>query len=130
MEGVRVNVLSSSVELIKGRILKHRTDKKNVERVLPVGSRTPDLQELVIDIFRLCIQHNIQLVPEWIPREENVVADEISKSIDVDDYICSVQIFLLLWTYYGGHTPLIASVLLKPDKFHVFAAVGGTQGQK
>ena len=116
--------------MIQGQILKHRIDNKNVERVLSVGSRTPDLQELVIDIFLLCIQHNIQLVPEWIPREENVVADEISKTIDVDDYICSVQIFLLPWTYYGCHTPLIASVLLKPDKFRGFAAVGGAQGQK
>ena len=79
MEGVTgtFNVLSSSVELIQGQILKHRTDHQNVERVLSVGSRTPALQELVIDIFRLCIQHNIQLVPEWIPREENIFADEI-----------------------------------------------------
>ena len=79
------NVLSSLVELTQGQILKHCTDNKNIERVLSVGSRTPDLQELVIDIFRLCIQYNIQLVPEWILREENIVADEISKSIDVDD---------------------------------------------
>ena len=56
------NVLRSSVELIESQILKHRTDNKNVERVLSVGSRTPELQELVVDIFRLCIQHNIQLV--------------------------------------------------------------------
>ena len=98
------NVLSSSVELIQGQILKHCTDKKNVERVLPVGSRTPDLQELVIDIFRLCIQRNIQLVLEWIPREENVVADEISKSTDEDDYMLSPDIFAALDILWGPHT--------------------------
>ena len=122
------NVLSSSVELIQGQILKHLTDNKNVERVLSVGSRTPDLQELVIDIFRLCIQHNIQLVPEWIPREENVVADEISKTIDVDDYMLSPDIFAAL-DIWGPHT-IDRFSFLKPDKFRGFAAIGGAQGQK
>ena len=72
--------------------------------MLSVGSRTPDLQELVIDIFRLCIQHNIQLVPEWIPGEENVVADKISKSINVDDYMLSPDIFAALDILWGPHT--------------------------
>ena len=60
MEGT-FNVLSSSVELTQGQILKHCTDNKNVERVFSVGSRTPELQELVIDIFRLCIQYTVPL---------------------------------------------------------------------
>ena len=64
--------------------------------MLSVGSRTPELQKLVVDIFRLCTQHNIQLVPEWIPTEENISADEISKSIDVDDYMLSPDIFAVL----------------------------------
>ena len=72
--------------------------------MLSVGSRTPDLQELVIDIFRLCIQHNIQLAPDWIPREENVVAHKISKSIDVDDYMLSPDIFAALDILWGPHT--------------------------
>ena len=82
--------------MIQGQILKHCIDNKNVKKVLSVGSRTPELQEIVIDIFRLCIQHNKQLVPEWIPREENTFADEISKSIDVDDYMLSPDIFTAL----------------------------------
>ena len=45
------NVLNSSVELIQSQILKHRTDNKSVERVLSVGSRAPELQKLVVDIF-------------------------------------------------------------------------------
>ena len=53
------NILSSSVQLIQGQILKYHTDNKNVERVVSVGSRTPELQEQVIGIFRLCIQYNI-----------------------------------------------------------------------
>ena len=64
LAGDTFNVLSSSVELIHNQILKHHTDNKNVERVLSVGSKTPELQKLVVDIFQLCIQHNIQLVLE------------------------------------------------------------------
>ena len=97
------NVLSSSVKLIQGQILKHHTYNKNVERVLSVG-RTLELQELVIDIFQLCIQHNIQLVLEWIPREENIFADEISKSINVHDYMLSPDIFAALDILWGPHT--------------------------
>ena len=63
-------------------------------KVLSIGSMTLELQELVINVFRFCIQHNIQLVPKWMPREE-VFADEISKSIDVDDYMLSGDIILL-----------------------------------
>ena len=69
---------------------------------LEVGHQS--LQELVIDIFRLCIQHNIQLVPEWIPREENIFADEISRSIDVDDYMISPDIFAALDILWGPYT--------------------------
>ena len=72
--------------------------------MLSVGSRKPGLQELVVDIFRLCIQHHIQLVPEWIPREENIFADEISKSINVNDYMLSPEIFAALDILWGPHT--------------------------
>ena len=100
------NVLSSLVQLIQDQILKHRTDNKNVKRVLSVGSRTPELQELVIDIFRLCTQ----LVPECIPREENSFADEISRSINVDDYMLSADIFAAL------------DILLGPDTINHFSS--------
>ena len=46
-----LNVLSSSVEMIHSQIVKHHTDNKTVVTVLSIGSRTPDLQELVVNNF-------------------------------------------------------------------------------
>ena len=54
-----LHVLSSFVKIIHSQILKHHTDNKNVVTVLSIGSRKPDLQELVVDIFKFCIRHNI-----------------------------------------------------------------------
>ena len=87
-----LNVLSSLVEIIHSQILKHQTDNKNVVTVLSIGSTKSDLQELVVNIFKFCIRHNIQLVPKWVPREEN----EISKMVDHDDYMLSPDIFAAL----------------------------------
>ena len=51
----------------------------------------PDLtelvQELVVDIFKLCIEFNIQLFSEWIQRSDNQWADVVSKDLDRDDYM-------------------------------------------
>ena len=74
-----LNVLTSSVEILHSQILKCHTDNKNVVKVLSRGSRKSDLQELVVDIFKFCIRHNVQLEPKWVPGEENETADEISK---------------------------------------------------
>ena len=95
--------------MIQSQILKHHADNKNVERVLSVRSRT---QEPVVNIFWLCIQHNIQSVP----REVKMFADEISKSIDVDDYMLSPDISIALDILWEPHTIDCSS--LKPDKFH------------
>ena len=99
-----LNVLSSSVEIIHSQILKHHTDNKNVVIVLSIGSRKPDLQELVVNIFKFCIRHNIQLVPKWVPGEENETADEISKMADHDDYMLSPDIFAALDIMWDPHT--------------------------
>ena len=47
-------------------VVKHRTDNQNVVRALSNGSKNELVQELVVDIFKLRIEFNIQLVPEWI----------------------------------------------------------------
>ena len=104
-------VLSSSVKIIHSQILKHDTDNKNVVTVLSIGSRKPDLQELVVNIFKVCIRHNIQLVPKWAPGEKNEIGDEISRMVDHDDYILSPDIFTALDIMWCSHTV---------DKFSLF----------
>ena len=63
------------------------TDNQNVVRILLNGSKKPILQKLVLEVFQLCVDHNIIIEPEWIPREQSEVADYISKTVDYDDWM-------------------------------------------
>ena len=97
-------VLSSLVEEVRGKVVHHRTENLNVVRVLSVGSKKLALQHEVVRIFRFCLENNVQLHPEWIPREQNVVDDAISKQFDPDDYMLDPTIFAALNIMYGPHT--------------------------
>ena len=93
-----LNVMHSYIDCLKGKTVKHRTDNQNVIRALSAGSRKAALHALVIDIYKLCIENNIHLFPEWVPRSLNQIADLISKEVDT----CLTQICLLNLTLCGG----------------------------
>ena len=97
-------VLSSYLKQLQGMMVKHRTDNQNVVRALSNGSKTQLIQELIVDIFKLCFEFNIQLLPEWIPRSENQWADVVSKDLDRDDYMLHPDIFAVLDVMWGPHS--------------------------
>ena len=52
------------------------------------GSRKPSLQDEVLVISRTCAKGTccrMWLEPEWIPREENMVANYLSRLVDTND---------------------------------------------
>ena len=55
-------------------------------------------------IFNYCRQHTISLDVQWIPREENQVADGISRIIDFDDWGISLEFFRYVDSIFGPHT--------------------------
>ena len=69
-----------------------------------MGAKTELVQELVVDIFKLSIEFNIQLFPEWIPRGDNQWTDVVSKDLDRDDYILHPDIFAVLNVMWGPHS--------------------------
>ena len=69
----------------------------NVERILKVGS--PKLA-----IYTLCKQYQIHLEPEWVPREFNQEADELSRLASKDDYMLNPNVFAALDILWGPHT--------------------------
>ena len=71
-------VLEAVSVLLRNNRVKWFTDNQNVARIIKVGSRRPDLQEQALKIFKVMLNHNICIEPEWIPREENVLADAYS----------------------------------------------------
>ena len=94
-------MLSSYLKQLHGMVVKHQTDHQIVIRTFSNGSKMELIQELVVDIFKLCIEFNI---PEWIPRSENQWADIVSKDLDRDDYILHPDIFAVLDLMWGPHS--------------------------
>ena len=87
------------------KLRNHRvTDNKNVVQIIMVGSRTPNLQSVAVDIFKLACLHAISLEPEWIPRDENDLADYVSRIVDYDDWMINSEVFHMLDTLWGPHS--------------------------
>ena len=97
-------VLSSYLTQLQGMMVKHRTDNQNVVRALSNWSRTDLVQDLAVDIFKLCITVNIQLFPEWISRSDNQWGNVVSKDLDRDDYVLHPDIFAVLDAMWGPHS--------------------------
>ena len=79
-------VLSSFGKILTGQAIQINTDSLNASRILSIGSSKTHLQEIAVDIFKYCMINDIKLIPQWIPRSLNTIADEISKSVDTDNW--------------------------------------------
>ena len=55
-------------------------------------------------MFKNCVLHNIKLESEWIPREENQLADYYSSIIDYDDWYIDRAVFEMLEAAWAPHT--------------------------
>ena len=75
----------SSIKLQNMRV-RWFSDNQNVVRILEVGSGQPHLQAELMKIVEVCMQHNIRMEPGWVPRDENRLADYISRIVDLDDW--------------------------------------------
>jgi hypothetical protein len=79
-------------------------DNYATSRILTVGSRRPHLQKIAMEIFKICLHSDIRVLPQWIPRELNSIADYYSKMRDTDDYTIDDQSFQRIDHLYGPHT--------------------------
>ena len=65
--------------------VKWYTDNQAIAKIVEVGSMKMHLQLIAYDIFSYCLDNNIDLHNEWIPRNYDKQADFISKIRDSDD---------------------------------------------
>lgn len=79
-------------------------DNQNVVSIVENGSRKPDLQEISLNIFDQCVLNAIALEPQWIPRDLNYDADQISRMIDYKDYTINDDMFAYIDEAWGPHT--------------------------
>jgi hypothetical protein len=86
-----------------------RGDARNVFSTLQKGgSGREHLQTVCLDIFALCLEHRLNLRPEWLPRKENERADYLSKIRNVDDFGISPDVSLKS-PQHSDHSPSIGS---------------------
>ena len=79
----------------------HRTNNKNTEIILSVRSRKADLHNEAVSICKLCQVFDIRLTVEWISRDFNVIADELSRVEDANDYMLYRSCFSRLDRLWG-----------------------------
>ena len=94
---------SFASELVHHTVLWH-SDNTNVARIISNGSSKDELQELALDIFETSMKYDIKIIPKWIPREENQIADSISKYHDTDDWGIDGETFQYLQQQFGNFT--------------------------
>ena len=97
-------VLEAVSALLCNSRVKWFTDNQNVVRIITVGSRVKELQEQALKIFRTILVNNICIEPEWIPRDENELADALSRVIDYDDWSIEPSVFAWVDQIWGPHT--------------------------
>ena len=96
--------LQSLVSLLANESITVFTDNFAASRILAVGSSKKPLQTLALDIFVICLHNNIRLLPQWVPREMNSIADFYSKASDTDDWSIDSHSFVKLNRKYGPFT--------------------------
>ena len=92
------------VESLRAQTVTWFTDNQNVVRIVNSGSKSPALQELAMDIHRSCLLSAINIDMQWIPRDLNSAAGDISNFIDYDDYTINDTVFSALDDLWGPHT--------------------------
>ncbi|VDI46193.1 Hypothetical predicted protein [Mytilus galloprovincialis] len=96
--------VKSSLHLLKNQTLQINTDNKNVTSIVKNGSRKTDLQVLACELHTLCFENSCKITTQWIPRDQNKVADNLSRYSDCDDWGISTEVFNSLDNIWGIHT--------------------------
>ena len=96
-------VLEALAPHLKGSEVLHRTDNKNTEIILSIGSRQADLHDEAVSVYKLCRAYDIRLTVEWVSLDYNVVADELSRIEDENDYMLDRSCFMSLDRLWGPH---------------------------
>ena len=96
--------IKAFTDCLKSQSVAWYTDNQNVVRIVSTGSKVPALQQLALDIHQSCLRNGILIDMQWIPRDLNTAADDLSKFVDYDDYTINDVVFNSLDELWGPHT--------------------------
>jgi hypothetical protein len=90
--------------MCRGKFVVLQDDAHNLLGIINRGSPRSPLDELARELFWFCLGNKIIVLVEWVPRELNSFADEISKMLLPDDSMLSSVFFQRLDVRWGPHT--------------------------
>ena len=93
--------LTSFKNSVQGKSVKWHSDNQGA---VDIGSPNTELHSIALDIFNLCRKFNVRFVSQWVPRELNTCADDISNIVDFDDWYTTQGLFAHLDNIWGPHT--------------------------
>ncbi len=121
--------LHAMISLCQGKFVGFQVVAQNLLGILNRGSPRLKLNALARELFWFRLEHPITLNVEWVPREENTIADELSKLLIPDDSMSSRAFFRKLEERFGPHTvDLFASGANKCEQFYSLHWCRGTAG--
>ena len=59
--------LKSFIRELKSQVVVWFTDNQSVTKIVMSGSEVPELQDIALAIFSVCVAHGINLDIQWIP---------------------------------------------------------------
>jgi hypothetical protein len=81
-----------------------QVDARNLLGVINRGSNKLAINKLARDLFWFGLVNEMTLSVEWVPREENVFADELSELLIPGVWRLAQKFFNLLEAGWGPHT--------------------------
>lgn len=99
--------LLSFLPMIKDSSVKFLVDSQSAARIVETGSMKEELQWFATEIFFICYKNNIALKVEWIPRDQNKLADWASREadvVDIEDWGLTSSFFKILDNRHGPFT--------------------------
>ncbi len=92
------------VHLCAGKFVVFQVDAQSLLGIVNRGSPRLKLNALARELFWFGLEHRITLSVEWNPREENTLADELSKLLIPDDFSLSRKYFKQLEDRFAPHS--------------------------
>jgi hypothetical protein len=96
--------LQALLNRCKGKFVVLQVDAMNLLGIVTRGSPKLPLNVLARELFWLCLIHKITISVEWVPREANACADDISKMLISDDWSIFTSYFNWLDVRWGPHS--------------------------
>ncbi len=122
--------LQAMISLCQGKFVVFQVDAQNLLGIVNRGSPRLKLNTLAREFFWFGLEYRIALNVEWVPKEENTLADELSKLLIPDDSMLSRAFFRKLEERFGQRiVDLFASgANIQCERFYSLHWCRGTAG--